>query len=52
MSKPTIYRQSQLLFRRSYKPQRGLRVRPARKLGITFHPAHRFTTKPVLVPVP
>ena len=52
MFKPVIRHQSQLLFRRSYKPQRILRVRPPEKLSITFRPMHRFGAKPQLVTVP
>jgi hypothetical protein len=35
--KPTIRSQSQLLFRKSYKPQRVLRIRPA-MLRFSFRP--------------
>ena len=52
MLKPVIRYQSQLLFRRSYKPQRIIRVRPAEKVSITFRPANRFGVKPQLVTVP
>ena len=52
MFKPVIHRQSQLLFRRSYKPRRVIRLRPAEKLSITFRPANRFGAKPQLVTVP
>ncbi|HEY3760444.1 MAG TPA: hypothetical protein VGN23_01715 [Verrucomicrobiae bacterium] len=45
----TILRyQSQLLYRRSYKPQRQVRVRTVQKLNATFHPVHRFGMKPRL----
>ena len=44
--KPVIHYQSQLLYRRSYKPLRVIRVRPAPKL-ITFPGQHfRPTRKP------
>ncbi len=33
----TRYR-SQLLFRKSYKPKRGIRIRPATKLMFSFRP--------------
>ena len=50
--KPVIRYQSQLLFRRSYKPRRILRIRPAGKLNITFRSAKRFGVKPQLIIVP
>jgi len=37
--------QSQLLFRRSYKPNRILRIRPVAKMKFTFRPV-RFGLKP------
>jgi hypothetical protein len=37
--------QSQLLPRRSYKPNRILRIRPATKLSFSFRPV-RFGVKP------
>ena len=46
--KPVIRYQSQLLFRRSYKPTRGIRIRPTPKVSVTFRPAHRFGVKPRL----
>ena len=42
--KPVLRYQSQLLFRRSYKPSRVLRIRPV-KLNIIFRPV-RFGVKP------
>jgi hypothetical protein len=42
--KPVIRYQSQLLFRKSYKPNRVLRVTPA-KLNLVFRPV-RFGVKP------
>ena len=39
--KPVLRYQSQLLYRRSYKPARSAR----RSLGITFRPAHTFALK-------
>jgi hypothetical protein len=42
--KPVLRSQSQLLFRRNYKPNRVLRILPA-KLNITFRPA-RLGLKP------
>ncbi len=50
--KPVLRFQSQLLFRRSYKPNRLLRVRPTHKLKLVFRPAHRFGVKPRLEIVP
>jgi hypothetical protein len=44
--------QSQLLYRRSYKPLRAIRIRPAQRLNIVFRPARRFGSKPELVNVP
>ena len=49
--KPVIRYQSQLLFRRSYKPARVIRIRPDAKPGFTFRPAQRFGAKPQLEPV-
>ncbi|HEX5223402.1 MAG TPA: hypothetical protein VFZ59_27825 [Verrucomicrobiae bacterium] len=42
--KPVLRYQSQLLFRKSYKPNRFIRIRPA-KLRFTFRPM-RFGLKP------
>ncbi len=36
----TIRSQSQLLFRKSYKPNRILRIRLSAKPGFTFRPTH------------
>jgi len=47
--KPVIRYQSQLLFRKSYKPNRVLRIRPVTKLNLVFRPANRFGAKPKLV---
>ena len=44
--KPVIRYQSQLLPRRSYKPSRVIRIRPA-KVRFTFRPV-RFGIKPKL----
>jgi hypothetical protein len=46
--KPVLRYQSQLLFRRSYKPNRAMRIRPTGKLNIVFRPAKRFGAKPQL----
>jgi hypothetical protein len=50
--KPVIRYQSQLLFRKSYKPTRSIRIRPTPKVSVTFRPAHRFGVKPKLEIVP
>ncbi len=50
--KPVIRYQSQLLIRRSYKPNRLLRTRPARRLNVVFIPANRFGLKPKITVVP
>ena len=42
--KPVLRYQSQLLFRKSYKPSRAIRIRPA-KLKFIFCPV-RFGLKP------
>ena len=44
--KPVIRYQSQLLFRKSYKPNRTIRFRPLAKLKVVFRPASRFGAKP------
>jgi hypothetical protein len=46
--KPVLRHQSQLLFRRSYKPKRVIRIRPAAKLNFVFRPVNRFGIKPQL----
>jgi hypothetical protein len=50
--KPIVRYQSQLLFRRSYKPVRTMRIRPTGKVNIVFRPVRRFGLKPELVNVP
>jgi len=45
--KPIIRYQSQLLFRKSFKPQRTLRIRPA-KVNFIFRPM-RFGVKPKII---
>jgi len=50
--KPVLRYQSQLLYRRSYKPQRHIRVRPVQKLNVMFRPVRRFGMKPRLEIVP
>ena len=43
--KPVLRYQSQLLYRKSYKPNRVIRIRPATKLTFSFH-AVGFGLKP------
>jgi hypothetical protein len=43
--KPVLRYQSQLLFRKSYKPNRIIRIRPATKLRFSFRPVG-FGLKP------
>ena len=50
--KPVLRYQSQLLFRRSYKPNRVMRIRPAPRLNLVFRPVNRFGAKPQLTTVP
>ena len=49
--KPVLRFQSQLLFRRSYKPNRVLRIKPTTKLRFVFRPV-RFGLKPKIKTVP
>jgi hypothetical protein len=44
--KPILRYQSQLLFRKSYKPNRTIRIRPAPKVNVAFHRERRFGIKP------
>ena len=37
--KPVIRYRSQLLFRKSYKPNRAIRIRPAPKVALIVRPA-------------
>ena len=46
--KSIVRYQSQLLFRKSYKPRRVIRIRPNAKLNLVFRPANRFGVKPQL----
>lgn len=50
--KPVVRYQSQLLFRKSYKPNRLFRKGPMAKPSITFRPMRRFGLKPQLELVP
>jgi len=43
--KPVLRYQSQLLFRKSYKPNRVIRIRPSAKLRFSFRPVG-FGLKP------
>lgn len=45
--RPVIRYQSQLLYRKSYKPSRVIRIRPAR-LNFEFRPV-RFGLKPKII---
>jgi len=49
--KPVIRYQSQLLFRKSYKPKRVIRVSPQSRPILVFRPVNRFGTKPRLTRV-
>ena len=44
--KPVTRYQSRLLFRKSYKPNRAIRIRPGAKLNLVFRPVRRFGAKP------
>ena len=46
--KPVIRYQSQSLFRKGYKPNRLIRIRPTARLNIAFRPVRRFGLKPQL----
>jgi hypothetical protein len=50
--KPVLRYQSQLLFRKSYKPKRVIRVRPVARLNLVARPVNRFDAKPQLEIVP
>ena len=50
--RPVIRYQSQLLYRKSYKPSRVIRIRPATKPNFIFRPMRRFGSKPQLELVP
>jgi hypothetical protein len=50
--KPIMRYQSQLLFRKSYKPIRIIRLRPAPGTNLMFRPVRRFGAKPRLEIVP
>lgn len=43
--KPVLRYQSQLLFRKSYKPSRVLRIKPTARFSLVFRPS-RFGVKP------
>ena len=46
--KPVIRYQNQLLFRKSYKPNRLMHIRSATNPSVTFRPKRRFGVKPQL----
>jgi hypothetical protein len=46
--KSIVRHQSQLLFRKSYKPHRVIRIRPAPRPNIVIRPVNRFGAKPQL----
>ena len=46
--RPVIRYQSQLLYRKSYKPNRVTRIRPSAKVNLVFRPSRRFGSKPQL----
>ena len=50
--KPVIRYQSQLLFRKSYKPSRVIRFKPSNAVRVVFRPARGFGCKPKLEIVP
>jgi hypothetical protein len=50
--KPVLRYQSQLLYRRSYKPRRAIRIRPTGRLNFVFRPVHRFGVKPQFALLP
>ena len=46
--KPIMRYRSQLLFRKSYKPNRVIRIRPVWRFNVVFRPVSRFGAKPQL----
>ena len=46
--KPVLRYQSQLLIRKSYKPNRVIRIRPGERANLVFRPVNRFGAKPQL----
>jgi hypothetical protein len=50
--KPVLRYQSQLLYRKSYKPSRAIRIRPPVQLKLVFRPVNRFGFKPKLTVMP
>ena len=50
--KPILRYQSQLLFRKSYKPKRVIRISPLPGPTMSFRPVHRFGAKPRLTLAP
>jgi len=49
--KPVIRYQSQLLFRKAYKPSRIIRIKPGPVPTLVFRPERRFGLKPKLATV-
>jgi hypothetical protein len=47
--KPILRHKSQLLFRKSYKPKRVIRIRPLPRLNVVCRPVNRFGWKPLLI---
>ena len=50
--RPVIRYQSHLLYRKSYKPNRAIRIRPVARPNVVFRPVNRFGSKPQLEIVP
>jgi hypothetical protein len=46
--KPVLRYQGRLLFRKSYKPNRLIRIQSAAKPNVAFRPVRRFGVKPQL----
>ena len=47
--KPVIRYQSQLLSRKSYKPNRVIRIRPEQRLDAVVRAVNRFGAKPQII---
>ncbi len=50
--KPVIFSPQPLVFRKSLKPRRGLRISPLPRPTLVFRPVNRFGAKPRLTNVP
>ena len=46
--RPVIRYQSRLLFRKSYKPKRVIRIRPGRQTNLVFRPSRAVLDKETL----